>query len=246
MPRRTRATKTATPKRQVVLNGFDRPQAASPFIVETKQELLERNGGFDRDQVACAALQLTYSALAHCDSARRVQCTSENRYTVYREDGGFASASPRARGRKPKRGHLGRKLVGEILHEGSRSAFVQVWRDRNPGSRFARVTILPGQPRKLDGAQRQALARLVEEGPIPAIHGVVRWRLIDLAQWLWEEFQLSISKQTLSRELRAMGYRKLSARPRHHAQNEPALEAFKKTSPPAWRRSRRARPPASP
>jgi hypothetical protein len=30
--------------------------------------------------------------------------------------------------------------------------------------------------------------------------------------------------QTLSRELRAMGYRKLSARPRHHAQTEGAIE----------------------
>ena len=105
----------------------------------------------------------------------------------------------------------------------------------------------PGQPPKLNAAQRQALVRLVEEGPIPAIHGVVRWRLIDLAQWLWEEFRLSISKQTLSRELRAMGFRKLSARPRHPAQNEHAIAAFKKkTSPPAWRRSRRARQEASP
>jgi hypothetical protein len=36
------------------------------------------------------------------------------------------------------------------------------------------------------------------------------------------------AKQTLSRELRAMGYRKLSARPRHHAQAENAVEDFKK------------------
>ena len=57
-----------------------------------------------------------------------------------------------------------------------------------------------------------------EDGPIPALHGVVRWRLIDLAQWLFEEFRASISKPTLSRELRHMGFRKLSARPRHHAQ----------------------------
>ncbi len=28
-----------------------------------------------------------------------------------------------------------------------------------------------------------------------------------------------------------MGFRKLSARPRHHAQNEPAAEAFKKKPP---------------
>src|SRR3712207_9384496 len=80
---------------------------------------------------------------------------------------------------------------------------------------------------------------LLDEGPIPAIHGVVRWRLVDLIQWLWEEFRLSISQQTLSRELRALGYRKLSARPRHYAQNEHAAAAFKKTSPTAWRRSHR-------
>ncbi len=99
----------------------------------------------------------------------------------------------------------------------------------------------PGQTPRLNDAQRQALARIVEEGPIPAVHGVVRWRLVDLAQWVWEEFRVSISKQTLSRELRAMGFRKLSARPRHHAHNEHALEAFKKTSPPSWQTSRAAR-----
>src|SRR5262245_32073174 len=68
---------------------------------------------------------------------------------------------------------------------------------------------------------------LIESGPIPAVHGVVRWRLIDLAQWIFEEFRITIAKQTLSRELRAMGYRKLSARPRHHAQAEGAIEDFK-------------------
>ena len=59
--------------------------------------------------------------------------------------------------------------------------------------------------------------------------------------WLWEEFRVTISKQTLSRELRAMNYRKLSARPRHHAKNEAAVEAFKKTSSRAWQRWRNPR-----
>jgi hypothetical protein len=45
----------------------------------------------------------------------------------------------------------------------------------------------------------------------------------------------------LSRELRAMGYRKLSARPRHHAQAEGAVEDFKKTSPSAWTKLRAKR-----
>ena len=103
----------------------------------------------------------------------------------------------------------------------------------------------PGQPSKLTDAHRAVLATRLDEGPIPAVHGVVRWRLVDLIQWLWEEFRVAISKQTLSRELRAMGYRKLSARPRHHEKSEAAVVAFKKTSPPSWRRSRRTRPAAS-
>jgi transposase len=40
----------------------------------------------------------------------------------------------------------------------------------------------PGQPLLLDAAQRRELAQLVEDGPIPASHGVVRWRLSDLVQ----------------------------------------------------------------
>ena len=95
----------------------------------------------------------------------------------------------------------------------------------------------PGKAPILNDDQRRALGAMVESGPFPATHGVVRWRLVDLAQWVFEEFRLSISKQTLSRELRAMGFRKLSARPRHHAQDTDAPEAFKKTSPPAWTRS---------
>ena len=39
-----------------------------------------------------------------------------------------------------------------------------------------------GQPSKLADAHRAALVKVIDEGPIPAIHGVVRWRLIDLCQ----------------------------------------------------------------
>jgi len=96
----------------------------------------------------------------------------------------------------------------------------------------------PGQPRRLNPEQRAALAAAVERGPIPAVHGVVRWRVIDLCQWVVDEFEVTVSPQTLSRELRAMGYRKLSARPRHHAQSDGAIEAFKRISLLCWRRSR--------
>jgi transposase len=98
----------------------------------------------------------------------------------------------------------------------------------------------PGHPSRLNDEHRSALAAMVESGPIPAVHGVVRWRVIDLCQWLWEEHQVTVAKQTLSRELRAMGYRKLSARPRHHEQAAGAIETFKKTGLRQWQRSRRS------
>ena len=76
----------------------------------------------------------------------------------------------------------------------------------------------PGKPPLLSPEQRAALAQVIEDGPVPAVDGVVRWRLVDLVQWVWAKFAISISRQTLGRELRAVGCRKLSARPRHHAQ----------------------------
>ena len=99
----------------------------------------------------------------------------------------------------------------------------------------------PGQPSRLSDPHRAALVAVIESGPTPALHGVVRWRIIALCQWLWAEFRVSLAKQTLSRELRAMGFRKLSARPRHHAQAAGAVEHFKKGSPPFWTRSRATR-----
>ncbi|MEC5324859.1 IS630 family transposase [Aurantimonas sp. A3-2-R12] len=89
----------------------------------------------------------------------------------------------------------------------------------------------PGNRPKLNEAQRRALADVVDRGPIPAIHGVVRWRRKDLARWLFEEFRIEVDETTVGRELRAMGFAKLSARPRHHAQNEFEVEDFKKGFP---------------
>jgi transposase len=95
----------------------------------------------------------------------------------------------------------------------------------------------PGKAPTLTAEQRAALARVVEAGPAPWRDGVVRWRLIDLVQWLWEAFRVSVSAATVGRELRALDFRKLSARPQHYAQDPEAAEAFKKVSRSARRRS---------
>ncbi len=101
----------------------------------------------------------------------------------------------------------------------------------------------PGQPPRLNDAHRAALAAIIESGPVPAVHGVVRWRIVDLCQWIFQEFRVVISQQTLSRVLRKMGYRKLSARPRHHAQADgactstawrPTLTGRLRSATPSW------------
>lgn len=85
----------------------------------------------------------------------------------------------------------------------------------------------PGQPSILSNEHRSRLSEMIEASPIPAVHGVVRWRLAGLMQWLWEAYQIRISKQTLSRELRALNFRKLSARPRHPENSEAAVADLK-------------------
>ncbi|WP_082760346.1 winged helix-turn-helix domain-containing protein [Agrobacterium bohemicum] len=65
---------------------------------------------------------------------------------------------------------------------------------------------------------------------MPYLYGVVRWRLCDLAQWLWEEFRI-VSEQTLNREVRPMGYHKLAARPKHHAQHQSVAVSTKTRTP---------------
>src|SRR5712671_4875411 len=95
----------------------------------------------------------------------------------------------------------------------------------------------PGAPPKLDDRHKAFLARIVEEGPMPAVHGVVRWRACDLIMRLHEEFGLSVSDDTVYRALKELGFSHVSARPRAYKQDAEAMETFKKTSLSAWRKS---------
>ena len=93
-----------------------------------------------------------------------------------------------------------------------------------------------GREPLLNDKQRKAVVEAVEKGPVPYLDCVVRWSLVDLVQWLWREHRISVSRQMPGRELQAMGYRKLTARPKHHAQDGQAIEEFKKTSPSQWQK----------
>lgn len=167
----------------------------------------------------------------------------------------FASAGLRSAARKSKEAAQARRLLAlAAVYDGATRAQAariggvtrQIVRDWvvkfNSGGPDGLIDRrAPGQPARLNDTHRAALVRIIQSGPIPAVHGVVRWRIVDLCQWTWEEFWVSIARQTLSRELRALGYRKLSARPRHHAQIAGAVEDFKKVSPPVWTTSHNRR-----
>jgi len=168
----------------------------------------------------------------------------------------FTAAAVRAHARRCKDGSQVRRLlaIATILDGGSRSdaaivggvtrQIVRDWvvRFNADGPEGLVTRKAPGPQTILNDRHRHALAEIIAAGPIPAVHGVVRWRIIDLAQWLWDEFKVPISKQALGHELRTLGYRKLSARPRHQAQNLADIAVFKKSSPPVWRKFAKASP----
>jgi transposase len=91
----------------------------------------------------------------------------------------------------------------------------------------------PGRPATLSAEHAAELERLVQAGPDPEEHGVVRWRCTDLKREFDTRFGLHVSASSLRRMLKKLGYSYVSARPRHPGQKPEAVETFKKTSP-AW------------
>jgi transposase len=99
-----------------------------------------------------------------------------------------------------------------------------------------------GAARRLTPEQEAELARLIEAGPEFARDGVVRWRCIDLQKLILTRWNVAYHERTIGKLLR-LGFRRLSARPRHLGQDPAQIEAFKKTSPSAWARLRRSSTP---
>lgn len=56
----------------------------------------------------------------------------------------------------------------------------------------------PGPSPRLDEAQRLALAELTKSGTTTAVGGDVRWRLVDLAQWVWAQLRIDISSPSMA------------------------------------------------
>jgi transposase len=93
----------------------------------------------------------------------------------------------------------------------------------------------PGAKRRLSAEQEAELANLVRQGPSLAEHGVVRWRRVDLSHLIKLRFGVELAERSVGAVLRRLGFRRLSARPRHPGHDAAAQDTHKKTSP-IWSR----------
>ena len=87
-----------------------------------------------------------------------------------------------------------------------------------------------GPKPRLSIEQMAELAAIVEAGPDREIDGVVRWRRVDLKRVIAERFGVAFHERHVGKLLKKLGFSHISARPRHPAQDERIVEAFKKTS----------------
>ena len=60
---------------------------------------------------------------------------------------------------------------------------------------------------------------------------MVRWRCADLKRRIEEMFGIKLHERTVGKQLKALGYVRLSVRPQHPKSDPQAQEGFKKTSP---------------
>src|ERR1700691_5270785 len=74
-------------------------------------------------------------------------------------------------------------------------------------------------------------AQLVEAGPDREKDGVVRWRRLDLKRVIAERFGIDFHPRYVGKLLKKLGFPHISARPRHPAQDERTVEAFKNVWP---------------
>jgi transposase len=83
----------------------------------------------------------------------------------------------------------------------------------------------------LSPEQEAEVAEWVRRGPDLAEHGVVRWRRTDLARVIAARFGVVLAEGSMSDVLRRLGFRRLTARPRHPGHDAVAQASFRQGSP---------------
>ncbi len=96
-----------------------------------------------------------------------------------------------------------------------------------------------GHPvRSLTPEQEKEIAAMVSKAPES---NLVRWRCVDIKAEIEKRFGVVLHESTVGFLLHRLGFRRMSVRPVHPKNDPGAIETFKKTSPPVWRKSARTR-----
>jgi len=156
--------------------------------------------------------------------------------------GDFDAAAVRGIARKSKDGPQARRLLAlAAIYEGASrteaarigGVTLQIVRDwvvkfnaHGPEGLLDRKA--PGRSSRLTDVHRAALTARIDEGPIPSVHGVVRWRRVDLQRVIAERFGVVYHERTVGKILHGLGFSRISARPRHPAQDERVVAEYKK------------------
>jgi putative transposase len=145
----------------------------------------------------------------------------------------FDAARLRKLAKEPENGSQVRRLLAlaEIYDGGTRkeaariggvdSQTVRQWvlRFNSRGPEGLLDSSPPGRRSKLTDAHRRAIIGWIEDRD-----RALPWRLSDLSHWVFMEFHIAVAKQTLCRELQAMGYRKRKKRRSTKSLAEPTSE----------------------
>ena len=89
----------------------------------------------------------------------------------------------------------------------------------------------PGPPTRLTPEQLAKLTAIVEAGPNPDKHKVIRWRRVDLQAVIEELFNVKLHERSVGKILKKLNFRKITVRPQHPKSNPEVQEEFKKTLP---------------
>ncbi len=88
-----------------------------------------------------------------------------------------------------------------------------------------------GPTPRLSAEQLTEFAKIVEAGP-DRENGIVRGRRVDLNGVIAEKFGVDFYERYVGTLLKKLGFSHISARPRHPAQGERIVEAFKRMARP--------------
>lgn len=86
----------------------------------------------------------------------------------------------------------------------------------------------PGSACRLTPTQLDELSRWIEDGPDPAVDGIVRWRCVDLVTKIAAVFGVGYTERGVGLLLRRLGLRHISARPIAPSASPEAQALYKK------------------